>query len=1045
MKRIFTIIGLVFSSSYFAQESEFMGYFSASEAKLVPASTQQIHPKNQVIKPNFKGRELIEVDNSNTHNPDWVWQQHATSTEKALTATVIWSKDGLGAGVSPPDPSGEADSTVVITATNSSTGGSVYRIYNKLTGTTVGSNSYTMQTLGGAAGAGDPIVLYYKPAKRWFLTEFSQTGNKLLVYVSKTSNPQGAYWYYSFTCAQFPDYPKYSFSQSSDAFLVTTNEGGPPNTYAMKLSSLLNGTTSPFIKVPITYSLNGFGFQTITPVDLEGDNAAPTGMKPLFIRHRDDESHSNGTPDNASNDWLELWEMTINWTNNTGTTAKIQDISIAEIDSKLCGLTSFACIKQPGTTNTLDPLREPVMYKAPMRVFDDHQTIVAALTTDVDGADRAGVRWVELRRATGVTTATWTKYQEGTYAPGTGTSRWMPAINIDKFGNILMAYSTSSNATGDFPSLKMTGRKPCDPLGTMTMTETTIIAGANSKTSSGDTRWGDYHHMCIDDFDGVTFYYSGLYQSGANSASGTKSRVSAIKFNPDAKDAAISGIFQVTAGNACGSSTQIGVIVENRGTTAITSGTINWQVGSGALTNVNYTSNQLTAVGSLDTVFVTVTGLVNGANTITVNTTTVNGTNPDDNTCNDTKTLSITVGSGSGITVASTINIQPSCTASNGKITVTPTGGTAPYTYTLNNGAPQTTGVFNNLAVGTYTYTVTDNSGCSGTGSVTLASNVTITVAPTQSAQITCNGQSNAAISVAATGGQSTYTYSINGTSYQATNSFTGLAAGSYTVYAKDANGCVGQSTLTITQPAILNLTAVPTMITCNGTNNGSIAAAATGGTSPYTYSIDGTNFFSLSMVNNLSAGTYTVTVKDANGCLKTFNTTITEPTAVVANAVSTPSTGTNGTITASATGGLTPYTYSINGTNYFSGSLFSNLAPGTYTIYAKDNNGCVSTYSVVVESTIGLDEFEGTLQVVKLYPNPNNGIFELEVNGIIGNDLNCKLFNINGQEVAAFKVDVVDGKASKTIEMSRKLAAGSYYLGIYNGKKAIVKQFIKE
>ena len=200
-----------------------------------------------------------------------------------------------------------------------------------------------------------------------------------------------------------------------------------------------------------------------------------------------------------------------------------------------------------------------------------------------------------------------------------------------------------------------------------------------------------------------------------------------------------------------------------------------------------------------------------------------------------------------------------------------------------------------------------------------------------------------------------------------------------------------------------------------------------------------------MSTINNLSAGTYTVTVKDANGCLKTFNTTITEPTALVANAVSTASTGTNGTITASASGGLTPYTYSINGTNYFSGSLFSNLAPGTYTIYAKDNNGCISTFSVLVESTIGLEEFDGKFQVVKLYPNPNNGIFELEVNGIIGNDLTCKLFNINGQEVAAFKIDVLDGKASKTIEMSRKLAAGSYYLGIYNGKKAIVKQFIKE
>jgi hypothetical protein len=119
----------------------------------------------------------------------------------------------------------------------------------------------------------------------------------------------------------------------------------------MKLSTMLTGATSPFIKTTIGYTLNGFGFQSITPVDLEGDNAAPAGMKPLFIRHRDDESHSNGSPDSGTNDWIELWEMTINWTANTATVAKIQDVVIGEIDSKLCGLTSFACIKQPGTTN----------------------------------------------------------------------------------------------------------------------------------------------------------------------------------------------------------------------------------------------------------------------------------------------------------------------------------------------------------------------------------------------------------------------------------------------------------------------------------------------------------------------------------------------------------------------------------------------------------------------------------------------------------------------------------------------------------------------
>ena len=110
------------------------------------------------------------------------------------------------------------------------------------------------------------------------------------------------------------------------------------------------------------------------------------------MRHRDDEKHTNGSPDSPTNDWIEIWEMTINWTNNTGSVAKIQDVPITEIDSDLCGLTSFSCISQPGTTVKLDPLRECVMYKAPMRVFNDHQAMVLCLATDVNGNNSAGVR-----------------------------------------------------------------------------------------------------------------------------------------------------------------------------------------------------------------------------------------------------------------------------------------------------------------------------------------------------------------------------------------------------------------------------------------------------------------------------------------------------------------------------------------------------------------------------------------------------------------------------------------------------------------------------
>jgi hypothetical protein len=1036
-KLILSGIGVLSIAFSFAQQSEFMGNVTPTISYMIPAPASLVQPKNQVIKPNFKGRDLIEVDNTNTHNPDWAWQQHE-STEKIAAATKLWDVQGLGSNMSPPDPSGEADSLYYIQATNSG-GGAVYRIMNKNTGATVGNTSYVMQTLGGQAGLGDPIVLYYKPARKWFLTEFSSSGNKLIVHVSQTSNPQGAYWTYTFTCTQFPDYPKWSFCQASDAFLVTTNEGGPPTTYAMKLSTLLTGGTSPFIKIAIGYSLNGFGFQSITPVDLEGDNPAPTGMKPLFVRHRDDESHTNGTPDSGTNDWIELWEMTINWTNNTATVAKIQDISIAEIDSKLCGLTSFACIKQPGTNNTLDPLRETVMYKAPMRVFDTHQAMVLCLSTDVDGADRSGVRWIELRRNPGVTTATWIKYQEGTYAPGTGTSRWMPAINIDKWGNIIMAYSTSSNTSGDFPSIKMTGRKACDPLNTMTMTETTLISGTTAKT--GDTRWGDYHHMCIDDFDGETFYYTGVYSS-----SGTKTRNIAIRMNPDAKDATIAGIFQVTPGNICGSSTQLGVIIQNVGTTAITSGVINWQVGNGALTNVNYTSTQLNTTNSLDTIFINVTGLVNGANTVTVNTTTVNGTSPDENTCNDTKTITVTVGGGGGVTVNSTINAQPTCSSNSGQVTLVATGGTAPFTYSLNNGTPQSSATFSNLAPGTYSYTIIDNSGCSGTGTFTLNTPSNVVATATQSGSILCYGNQNATITVIGSGGQTSYTYSINGTSYQSSNQFTNIGAGTYTIYAKDANGCLGQTTLTITQPSQMVVNAVPTMITCNGAANGQITATATGGTPSYQYSVDGINFYPQNTVNNLSAGNYTISVKDANGCIQTFSTTITEPNLLVATGVSigAPTGTSTGSITMSANGGLSPYTYSINGTNYYSGSLFSNLAPGTYTCYVKDANGCISSIQVVVDELAGNEQLD-SFNIINLYPNPNKGIFELHITGLSSENVSCKLFNISGQVVSEFILKPTNGEIKQTIEMSRRLAAGTYYLGVYQLNSAQIKQFVKE
>jgi hypothetical protein len=1036
MKKNLTLAVMAMGFSFLAQAqtSTFYGYFSPTGSKLVP----HIEPKGSkdMIKPNFKGKELYEVDIQPTHYPDWVWQQHENQ-EKVSTATLNWQVQGVGASISPPDPSGDADNQYYIQGTNSG-GGGTYKIFNKNTGAAI-TGTLTMQSLGGPSGLGDPIVLYHKPAQRWFLTEFSSSGNKLLVHVSQSSNPQGAYYTYQFTCPSFPDYPKYSIVESNDALVVSTNEGGPPTLYAMRLSSLLAGTTSPFIGVDIGYSLNGFGFQSITPVDLEGDNAAPTGMKPLFVRHRDDESHSNGSPDSASNDWIELWEMTINWGGNSATVAKIQDIAVTEFDSDLCGLVSFSCIQQPTASpnQDLDPLRETVMYKAPMRVFTDHQAIVLAWATDVSGTNRAGIRWAEIRRDAG-SLGNWSLYQEGTYAPGT-TNRWMPGINMDEDGNIMMAYSTSSQNAGDFPSIKFTGRRACDPLGEMTVPETTIKQGLSSRTSN--TRWGDYHHLSIDPYNDSVFYFTGVYMEASNAI---RTNISSFQMDPAASDAGIIEVFQQTPGTICGSATIVGVVIQNKGTGSINSGTIEWDVDGGTASTENYTSSQLSGTGDIDTIYINVSGLGVGANTVNFNSTGVNGTVPDDVTCNDLASLTITTGSGS-LSVTANINNEPSCSPGNdGQITVVPTGGTAPYTFTFDGGAPQSTGIFTGISVGTYNYTVTDGSGCAGSGSVALSNSTTVNAIAGLASPILCNGDSNGSFSIAASGGSPSYTYSIDGTNFQSSNVFNGLSANTYNVIVKDQNGCEGSTSIALNEPASLNVNAIPIAVNCKGANDGQITISVSGGIPGYNYSIDGTNYSSNNLITGLAPGSYTVYVQDNNGCVSTFNTTITEPTQVNASAAGTPSSGNDGTITITGTGGNSPYQYSIDGTNYQSGALFTGLTPGTYTAYVQDNNGCISQTSVVVASTTGLEE--QSLLLVSLYPNPTDGELNIVIDGVIGVSVNAKIFNMAGQVVSEFNLPVVNGKVDHQVSLSKKIAAGNYYIGFYDAVALpIVTQFVKK
>ncbi|MEI6767185.1 MAG: choice-of-anchor L domain-containing protein, partial [Bacteroidota bacterium] len=313
--------------------------------------------------------------------------------------------------------------------------------------------------------------------------------------------------------------------------------------------------------------------------------------------------------------------------------------------------------------------------------------------------------------------------------------------------------------------------------------------------------------------------------------------------------------------------------------------------------------------------------------------------------CTTSSVITVTQNAAVGISLAVTTPVA--CFGGNAVVTATGSGGNGVYTYSKNGVNYASTNSFS-LPAGTYTIYVKDGNGCIASSVITVGQNTQVGVTATVTTPIACYG-GNATVTATGTGGSGSYTYSTNGVNYYVYNTFS-LAAGTYTIYVKDGNGCTATTSVTVTQNNPVGVTlSVTAAILCNG-GQATVQASGTGGNGSFTYSLDGITYSS----NNqfmLSAGTYTIYVKDGNGCTGTGTINVTQNGAIALALNQTiPITcfGGNATVQANATGGTGVYTYSGDGVTYTSSNIFS-LPAGTHTVYVKDNNGCISTASITI------------------------------------------------------------------------------------------------
>lgn len=467
-------------------------------------------------------------------------------------------------------------------------------------------------------------------------------------------------------------------------------------------------------------------------------------------------------------------------------------------------------------------------------------------------------------------------------------------------------------------------------------TETFTIAPGSSYTVSEAV----LDETCLGSADGaVTFTTTGgtgpfTYNIGVgpSNSTGFFSGLGASSYSytvTDANGCVVNGSFTVAAGPNCCGMTLTSAFTDETcgglcdGTISVTANSatppVSFDMGGGAQANGIFT------------------GLCTGNYTVTVT---------DGTGCVDSALF--TIGGPAPLAISETITNASCGGLPDGAVDVTVSGGTPSYTYQWSNTA--VTEDISNVASGVYDLTLSDVNGCSLTTSYTVGQPVNIVISETIT-DLTCNSDQTGAIDISVSGGTGPYTYLWSNTLWgftATTQDISGLLAGVYDVTVVDANSCNGFGSYTVSQPTPLAISALITDPTCSGTSVGAIDVTVTGSVPPYTYLWSTTDV--TEDLNNISAGSYDLTVTDANGCTLNAAYNLTPPTVITVSEVITDATcagGADGAIDLTVNGGIQPYSFLWSTTDVTED--VSGLAAGTYTVTITDMNGCTVTPTYTV------------------------------------------------------------------------------------------------